>query len=205
VTQETNAALHDSYAADYDSQVQAYDCYIAEVLFGLCYEFVQPGQSLLDLGIGSGLSALLFTKAGLNVSGMDFSAAMLEICRSKGITAGLKQHDIQQTPWPFSSDGFDHLVCCGVLHFIRNLESIFGEAGRVLRAGGLFAFTTKVAPSTLSHDSKYDKQIVGDFEILSHSSEHVKSLLEQYSFENLKTQKYFVGDDIFNLWVVQKQ
>ena len=71
------ATLHDAYAADYDAQVSAYDCYLAEALFGLCYDFVQPGQSLLDLGIGSGLSAAPFARAGLRVAGMDFAPAML--------------------------------------------------------------------------------------------------------------------------------
>jgi hypothetical protein len=59
-----SANLHDSYAGDYDNQAQACDCRVAEVLFGLCYEFIQPRQRLLDLGIGSGLSAALFAKAG---------------------------------------------------------------------------------------------------------------------------------------------
>jgi len=87
VAQEMNITLHDSYAADYDNQVQAYDCHMAEVLFGLCYEFIQPDQRLLDVGIGSGLAALPFAKAGLEISGMDFSPAMLAICRAKGIAA----------------------------------------------------------------------------------------------------------------------
>ena len=51
-----NAELHDAYAADYDAEVRAYDCHIADLMFGLCYEFARPGQRLLDAGIGSGLS-----------------------------------------------------------------------------------------------------------------------------------------------------
>ena len=47
-----NAALHDAYAADYDAQVNASGCYIADFLFGLCFEAIQPGQALLDAGIG---------------------------------------------------------------------------------------------------------------------------------------------------------
>ncbi len=39
-----NAALHDAYAADYDAQVRAYACQIGDLLFGLCYEFIPPGQ-----------------------------------------------------------------------------------------------------------------------------------------------------------------
>jgi len=93
-----NATLHDAYAADYDQQVQSYGCYVADVLFGLCYEYVQPGQRVLDAGIGSGLSAQLFAKAGLDVHGMDFSPAMLAACRAKGIAVDLKLHDLQQAP-----------------------------------------------------------------------------------------------------------
>ncbi len=142
----TNSSRHDAYAADYDNQVQACDCHIAEVLFGLCYEFVQPRQCLLDLGIGSGLSAALFAKAGLEVHGMDFSPAMLEICRAKGFLADIQQHDLAVTPWPYPTSHFDHLVACGVFHFIPELESIFAEAARVLQIGGMFAFTTKAPP-----------------------------------------------------------
>ncbi len=57
---ENKASQHDSYAADYDSQVQAYDCHLADVLFGLCYAFIQPGQHMLDAGIGSGLMFIPF-------------------------------------------------------------------------------------------------------------------------------------------------
>ena len=62
-----NPAQHDSYAADYDAQVRAYDCHIADLLFGLCYEFTRPGQSLLDVGTGSELAAQPFARAGLQV------------------------------------------------------------------------------------------------------------------------------------------
>lgn len=47
---EINANLHDIYAAEYDQQVQSYGCHIADVLFGLCYAFIEPGQQLLDAG-----------------------------------------------------------------------------------------------------------------------------------------------------------
>lgn len=204
MNQKMNSALHDAYASEYDDQVQAYDCHIADVLFGLCYEFLRPGQCLLDLGIGSGLSALLFAKAGLEIYGFDFSPAMLEICRAKGFAKDLKQHDLQQVPWPYPSGKFDHLVCCGVLHFISDLELIFYEAGRVLRNGGIFVFSIKVPDIAEVPSQKYEHQSSAGFEIFFHSSEYVNSLLTQYSFERLKTQKCFIGEDLFSVWVVKK-
>ncbi len=200
----TNAALHDAYAADYDCQVKAYDCHLTDVLFGLCYEFIQPGQVVLDVGIGSGLSAQLFARAGLEIYGMDFSLAMLDICRSKGFAVELKQHDILHVPWPYPAGRFDQLVCCGVLHFVADLDSIFDEARRVVRQGSSFAFTTKAASSMAGDQQKYIQQRSGEFEIFSHTSAYIEALLALYAFTRLKTQRCFVGNDNFDLWVVHK-
>lgn len=204
MAQQTHSTQHDSYAADYDNQARAYNCFIGDVLFGLCYEYIQPGMKLLDAGIGSGLSALPFAKAGLEVYGMDFSLAMLEICRAKRLAADLKQRDLQQVPWPYSPAFFDVLVCCGVMHFIPELENIFSEARQVLREGGVFAFTTKVTVLEEDERQAYTRQIVGGFEIFSHSSDYLESLLQKHTFQRLKVQKCFVSEDIFSLWVVQK-
>jgi predicted TPR repeat methyltransferase len=198
------AALHDAYAADYDQQVSAYGSYVAEDLFGLCYAAVQPGQRLLDAGIGSGLSAVLFAKAGLLVQGFDFSPAMLAICQAKGIASDLKRHDILHAPWPYPDGAFDLVVCCGVLHFIADLEVVFSEAWRVLRPNGLFAFTTK-APTAQDAARPYQQQLAGEFEIFSHAPAYVAALLAQHSFERLKIHRCLVGADVFQNWVARKQ
>jgi predicted TPR repeat methyltransferase len=197
--------LHDAYAADYDNQVVSYGCHLAEVLFGLCYEYTQPDQRLLDAGIGSGLSAILFAKAGLIVDGFDFSPAMLEVCRSKNIARELKQHDLQQIPWPYPEMHYDILVCCGVMHFIPELEGSFGEARRVLRDRGLFAFTTKSSDPGQDPEQRYGKRVIEGFDIYCHNDNYLQSLLEQHSFKQLKVQKCIGGDEIFNLWIVKKE
>lgn len=40
-TTPSPAAFHDAYAAHYDDEVRVYECYLAEVLFGLCFEYVK--------------------------------------------------------------------------------------------------------------------------------------------------------------------
>lgn len=194
---------HDIYAADYDAQVRAYDCHIADLVFGLCYEFIHPGQSLLDVGTGSGLSAQPFAKAGLQVSGMDFSPAMLEICRTKGFFADLRRHDLTTTPWPYPASYFDHLVACGVFHFVPDLESSLVETAHLLKPGGMFAFTTRLPSADLSGES-HARHLSGDFEIFSHSPPIIEALLKQCTLTRQKLQKCFIGDDIFLIWVVQK-
>jgi predicted TPR repeat methyltransferase len=198
------AALHDAYAAEYDDQIRAYECYLAEVLFGLSYEYTRPGEELLDLGIGSGLSAALYAKAGLRVSGVDFSAAMLDLCRAKEIAADLRQHDLQNVPWPYSPAAFDHAVCCGVLHFIPDLEVVFAETRRVLRPGGIFDFTTK-SPAGQVWPQTYERVTTGGFDVFSHSPAYLESLIDRAGFQRVKQLRCFVGDDVFCAWVVRKR
>lgn len=198
------AAYHDAYAADYDSQVKDYGCHIEDVLFGLCYEYIQPAQALLDLGIGSGLSAIPFVKAGLQVYGMDFSPAMLDVCRRKGIAVALKLQDIRQSPWPYESGQFDHLICCGVLHFLPGLETVFAESVRLLRQDGIFAFTSKVPLSSGGDVREYEQTLLDGIAVYAHSKEYLLALLEQHSLKGLKLLKCYVGEDAFYAWVTQK-
>jgi predicted TPR repeat methyltransferase len=201
---DPNVAKHDAYAAEYDEQVRAYGCYLAETLFGLSYEYLQPGQRLLDLGIGSGLAAQLFAKAGLQVCGVDFSPAMLAICQFKGIATELKQHDIGQAPWPYPSGAFDHLVCCGVLHFLPELELIFAEARRVLREGGFFVFTTKSPTALVALQEKYQQETIDGLDIYSHSSGYLERLMKRVGFHPHKVLRCFVGEAIFYAWLTEK-
>lgn len=41
--------IHDEHASSYDSQVKDYYSYQHEILFGMCYEYIKAGDSLLDL------------------------------------------------------------------------------------------------------------------------------------------------------------
>jgi len=202
-TVATSAARqHDAYAADYDAQVRAYDCYLAEVLFGLSYEYVRPGQSLLDLGIGTGLAAELYTRAGLRVSGVDFATAMLDQCRAKGFAVDLRRHDLQTVPWPYPPAAFDHAVCCGVLPFIPDLASFFAETARVLRPGGCLAYTTQWPAAGEATPNLYEQRDAGGLAVFAHSPAYVAALLEQYGFVRRKRLRCFVGEESFLAWVV---
>ncbi len=205
VTLPAQAALHDAYAAEYDDQVRAYECYLAEALFGLCYEYVRPGETLLDLGIGSGLSAAPFAGAGLRVSGMDFSGAMLDLCRAKGIAEALHVHDVGDIPWPFAPGAFDHVIACGLFHFIPDLEAIFREAARVARPGGLFAFTTKSPALSGASRANHDAHPDAGLDIFEHYPACVEMLVASAGFDRLKTLRCFVGDDVYCVRVAQKR
>jgi predicted TPR repeat methyltransferase len=128
-------------AEAYDVEAQATGWSGPEVVFGLVCQHILPGQSVLDLGIGTGLGSVLFRKAELKVYGMDVSPDMLDACRWKGFD-DLTRHDLTQPPYPYRAKSFDHVVCVGVLSFLRDPSPVFAETARVLKSGGTFAFVT---------------------------------------------------------------
>ena len=92
-------------ATQYESQAAAIGWNGHEIMFGLMYEFLKPDDTLLDIGIGTGLSSLLFHKTGLRVSGFENSAEMLHVCRSKDFSGKIVQHDLRNLPFPYEMPG----------------------------------------------------------------------------------------------------
>ncbi len=132
---------HLSQIESYDTEAEKTGWYGPEVAFGLAYQFIKPGQTMLDIGIGTGLGSALFRRAGLEIYGLDLHKEMLDICRQKGLT-NLEQHDLTQTPYPYRQNSLDHAISTGVFNFFSNLDPVFREVSRIIKPDGLFIFAT---------------------------------------------------------------
>jgi predicted TPR repeat methyltransferase len=124
----------------YDEEAEATGWLGPQVVFGMAFEFIERGESLLDIGIGTGLGAAPFARAGLAIHGMDRSQQMLTACHAKGFATDLRRHDLTVFPYPYDSDSIDHVICMGVFNFFDDLSPIFAEIARIQRAGGVFGF-----------------------------------------------------------------
>jgi predicted TPR repeat methyltransferase len=188
---------NDAMVAAYDAEAEACGWFGPEVAFGLAYTYVQPGQSILDIGIGTGLGSVLFRKAGLNVYGMDISPKMLDACRSKGFTA-LQLHDLGEPPFPYDSESMDHAVCTGVLNFFSDLSPVFKETARILRKGGLFAFVVGDRVEGEAHEVKVGPEHTKSERTVMmyrHSPEQIDTWLQRYGFELVRSLAFTVFMD----------
>jgi predicted TPR repeat methyltransferase len=187
-----------SLASHYDRKAEEYDWRGPEVVFGLSYSFVNPGESVLDIGIGTGLGSVLFHKAGLHVYGMDISTEMLEACRLKGFAADLKKHDLTAEPYPYDDASLDHAVCLGVLNFFKDLHIVFREVARILRDNGIFAFIVGDRGSGEKAEfvvGREHTQTDSSVTIYRHGTEEINGLLKDSHFELVRCLEFPVPMD----------
>jgi predicted TPR repeat methyltransferase len=187
-----------SLASHYDSKAEEYDWRGPEVVFGLSYSFVDPGESLLDIGIGTGLGSVLFHKAGLYVYGMDISTEMLEACRSKGFAVDLKKHDLTEQPYPYGEASLNHAVCLGVLNFFKDLTIVFREVARIVRDNGIFVFV--VGDRGLGDEAEFvvgrdDTGADSSVPMYRHGTEEINGLLNDNHFDLVRCLEFPVPID----------
>ena len=190
-------SVHDEEAKIYDRQVKEYDSYGHDIIFGMCFEFVKSNETLLDIGIGTGLASINFSKIGLKIYGIDASQEMLNICKSKSFAHQLLLHSISDFPVPFDNSFFNHVICCGVLHFFNDLTGLFGEVKRLIRKNGIFAFT--ISPSNLLKNDEDYKDFIESptgwgISIWKHSQEYINNLFKNNGLEVIKEQRVLLKD-----------
>ena len=196
MSQDANKPVYEELASQYDEEVKAYDSYGHAVIFGMSFEFVSADEKLLDIGVGTGLASMQFAEVGLKVYGLDTSQEMLAVCRSKSFTEELKQCDMTREPIPYKDRCFDHVVCCGVLHFASDLNNLFSEVKRVIRRGGIFAFTIAPQETAVGY---VEEPTAWGVSIFKHSPQYIMELLETNGLELLKEQRLLIkGADKVN-------
>ncbi len=99
----------------------------------------KPFRNLLDLGTGTARMLELLAPRAVRAVGVDQSAAMLALARSRIEEAGLRHVQLRQGDIyaaPVERDGYDLVVIHQVLHFLDDPARALKEAARALAPGG---------------------------------------------------------------------
>jgi S-adenosylmethionine-dependent methyltransferase len=98
----------------------------------------QPLRAL-DLGCGTGGTAIRLARLGIHVTAVDCSAAMLDIARRAALEGGVAekivvQHgEAAQLARLFPARSFDVILCHNILEYVDDPEAVLRDAARALR------------------------------------------------------------------------
>jgi SAM-dependent methyltransferase len=106
----------------------------------------RPGQRILDLATGNGLTARRLAALGVEVLASDFSRPLIEIARKKPNPSGLITYqvlDVTDEPalLALGPAAFDSALCNMALFDMADVEPLFRCLPKLLKPGGAFVFS----------------------------------------------------------------
>jgi ubiquinone/menaquinone biosynthesis C-methylase UbiE len=95
---------------------------------------IEPGQSVLDLGTGTGNAALLAAQSGANVTAIDPSRRLLDVARERVQTGTFRVAKAEDLP--FDDRTFDRVLSLFAVIFSDDPQKAATEITRVLKPQG---------------------------------------------------------------------
>ena len=104
---------------------------------------IRPGERVLDLATGTGITAIAARERGANVTGVDLTPELLAVAQKKAQDAGFDDIDFREgdaEALPFADATFDVVLStCGHM-FAPDQPKVASELARVTRPGGRVIF-----------------------------------------------------------------
>jgi ubiquinone/menaquinone biosynthesis C-methylase UbiE len=102
-------------------------------------------QNALEIGCGTGSTALLLAKHVRHMTASDVSARMIEIGRGKASDQGVENIGfLRATPsdGTLANGAYDVVLAFNLLHLMQGLPAVIRRVGELLAPGGLFISKT---------------------------------------------------------------
>jgi ubiquinone/menaquinone biosynthesis C-methylase UbiE len=164
-----------------------------ESFAGVGYYFdlanLKEGESILDLGSGSGMDSFIASlkvgKSG-NVNGVDMTEEQLEKANRLKNEFGFGNitfHKSYIQQLPFANNSFDVIISNGVINLIPDKTQVFNEIARVLKKGGRMVIadivTEKQLPENITCNSTLWASCIGG----ASQSDNYQNMIEQARME----------------------
>ena len=120
---------------------------------------LKPGEKVLDLGAGTGVSTLELGRSGAYAVGADISVGMLQAGREKRPEVPLLAADALHLP--FADETFDAITISFALRNIADTAAALREMARVTKPGGRLVVCEFSSPTWRPFRTVYQGYLVG--------------------------------------------
>ncbi len=108
-------------------------------------EYLRPDMTVLELGCGTGGTALLHAPYVRHIRAIDISRKMIEIAWTKAAAEGTDNVSFERATLDelsIPAESFDAVLGLNVLHLLPNKEATIARVYELLRPGGVFVTST---------------------------------------------------------------
>lgn len=171
-------------------------------LLGRMMHFLKADDAgtYLDIGCGTGNYTIEFSKRGVKMIGIDPSEAMLSIARSR--SSQVQWVNGKAESMSLGSGTVDGVLAVLTTHHWSNQEKGYAELGRVMKPGGRLVIFTATPEQMRSYWlSHYFPTMLRDAGKHMLAFETIKTTLEKGGFGEIQTEKYFVNNDLQDLFL----
>lgn len=164
----------DEYAEHFDQHLTGTLQYRVPTLISNALSAYAPAPDgswrVLDLGCGTGLVGEAISPWAAQMVGVDLSANMLAKAQERRLYQDLICADLLSMMRTAATASFDLIVAGDVFVYIGQLDELLAEAKRLLRADGLFVFSTETLAGSAT-TAPYQLQPTGRY---AHAAEHLQ-------------------------------
>ncbi len=111
----------------------------------LTRQYLQPDMELLEIGCGTGSTAITHAPHVAHIHATDLSRAMLDIAQQKAVDAGVANISFEEASvegLSVANGAYDMVLALSVLHLLEDPEAAVAKIHAALRPGGLFVSST---------------------------------------------------------------
>ena len=116
-------------------------------------EYLQPDMKVLEIGCGTGSTAIIHAPYVKHIHAIDISSKMIEIAQSKADAESIANISFEQLTiddLDAQDQALDVVLGLSILHLLENKEEVIAKVYKMLKPGGIFVSSTVCLEDSMS-------------------------------------------------------
>lgn len=116
-----------------------------QIKLEITQKYLKPYMNVLEIGCGTGSTAIIHAPYVKNIRAIDISSKMIEIAQGKADVKGIKNINFEQSTieeLKVEDQTLDIVLGLSILHLLDNKEEVITRIYKMLKPGGIFISST---------------------------------------------------------------